>query len=110
MTITQDRPVRQGDPRDTTYHDDRCPQKYNDTDEHRRPGHRLLRGGGTPYHGSIIRHDIDKLELIVDDELWPLPQVPGDDVASTNDRYKLLKRERTIGVRSVFPHLAISTR
>lgn len=23
---------------------------------------------------SVIRQDIDKLELIVDDELWPLPK------------------------------------
>lgn len=35
-------------------------------------GHRLLREVH-PYLDKI-RHDIDKLELIVDDELWPLPK------------------------------------
>ena len=47
-------------------------KKYNNTDDlvERAAGYS---GVVQPYL-DLIRHDIDKLELIVDDGLWPLPK------------------------------------
>lgn len=52
-------------------------KKYNNT-ENITTGQRLL-DVVRPIM-SVIRQDIDKLELIVDDELWPLPKYRENDV------------------------------
>lgn len=52
--------------------DDRRTQEIQQYGEYHRTGQRLL-DVVRPIM-SVIRQDIDKLELIVDDELWPLPK------------------------------------